>query len=263
MCDTIDVMNETLERYLTIKSPAQIEKMREAGRVAAEILRLTADRVEPGITTGELDRIAHKLIVDRDAIAASLGYRGFPRSICTSVDNVVCHGIPNDKEKLKEGSIINLDIAVIVDGWYGDNSVTVAVGKCDDAKLKLMRVAKECMERAIAMVKPGLRTRELGAIIEDHARANGFTSVKEFVGHGIGWGYHEPPQILHYRNTEPCIRLRPGMTFTIEPMINAGTSRVVLDQKDGWTVRTADNSPSAQFEHTILVTESGHEILTR
>lgn len=256
-------MNETLELYVTIKGPEQIEKMRAAGRLAAQALRHTVAAVTPGITTADLDSIAYKFIRENGGRPASLGYKGFPKSICTSVNDVVCHGIPSEKERLNEGDIINLDVAVILDGWYGDNSVTIPVGQCDEFKHRLMTVTRECMERAIAHVKPGIRTRELGGIIEEHAAANGFTTVKEFVGHGIGQGYHEPPQILHYKNNETSIRFKPGMIFTVEPMINAGRQDVMLDQSDGWTVRTCDRSLSAQFEHTVLVTDTGHEILTR
>lgn len=250
------------DRYVTIKTPKEIEKMRKACHLAAAALKHTVAEVKPGISTGELDRIAHKFIVDQGATPASLNYLGFPKSICTSVNDVVCHGIPNDKEILREGDIINLDIAVILDGWYGDNSVTVPVGPVSPIAEKLLVTARECMEKAIAHVKRGIRTRELGEIIENHAKSRGFSSVKDFVGHGIGQTYHEPPQILHYKNSEPSIRLSPGMTFTIEPMINVGLPYVNVDRVDGWTARTRDKSLSAQFEHTILVTDHGHEILT-
>lgn len=249
------------EQFITIKSSAEILRMRAACKLAAEALKYTAGVVKPGISTGMLDRLAMEFILERGAVPASLGYRGFPKSICTSVNDVVCHGIPSDNEFLREGDIVNIDIAVILDGFHGDNSVTVPVGKIDEMSFKLITTTKGALDAAIQIVKPGLRTRAIGAVIDDYVHERGFTSVKEFVGHGIGLGYHEPPMILHYKNKEASIRLQPGMTFTIEPMINVGSCETQM-MDDGWTVKTADGTRSAQFEHTILVTETGFEILT-
>lgn len=254
--------DKLMNEYVTIKNEEQIFKMRAAGKLAAQALRHTASFVRPGISTGELDKIAHQFIIEHKAIPASLNYKGFPKSICTSVNNVVCHGIPSNKEILKNGDIINIDVAVILDGWYGDNSSTEAVGTISSNAMHLVETTKLATMTAIKHVKPGIRIREIGAIIEDIARVAGLSSVKEFVGHGIGQGYHEPPQVLHYKNNDPCIRLKEGMTFTIEPMLNEGSGLVILDSADGWTVRTQDGSLSAQFEHTVLVTSTGFEILT-
>jgi methionyl aminopeptidase len=236
--------------------------MRAAGKLAAQALKHVASHVKPGLSTGALDDIARQFIIQHNATPASLNYKGFPKSICTSMNNVVCHGIPSYTEILKDGDIINLDVAVILDGWYGDNSQMCSVGVISDADKKLIDTTELSLVKAIEIVKPGIRTRDIGAIIEDVATSNGCTSVQEFVGHGIGENYHEDPQILHYRNVEPSVRLQPGMIFTIEPMLNAGSRDVILDDSDGWTVRTRDGNKSAQFEHTILVTETGFEILT-
>lgn len=254
-------MNEINEKYMTIKTPIEIEKMRKACKLAAQALDHVKRAVKPNITTGKLDEIAHDFIIKNGGIPASLNYKGFPKSICTSVNDVVCHGIPSFNEILRDGDIVNVDIAVIVDGYHGDNSLTLPVGNIDPKASLLLNVANDCLNLAINHIKPGVRTREIGEIIELNAARFGFTSVREFVGHGIGRGYHEPPQILHYKNSEQAFRLKPGMTFTIEPMINAGYPFVKMDN-DGWTARTVDGSLSAQFEHTILVTETGHEILT-
>lgn len=255
------VFHETVPPYVTIKTPEQVDRMRRSCRLAAQALQHTLNAVAPGISTGELDMIAFEFMVTHGASSSSLGYKGFPRAICTSVNDVVCHGIPSDDVVLKDGDIINVDLALCLDGWHGDNSATVVVGQGNELAKKLVRVTRECLGKAISIVKPGLRTREIGAVIEDHATANGFSTVRDYVGHGIGIGYHELPEILHYRNAEPCVRLRPGMVFTIEPMICVGKPDTFVDP-DGWTVKTSDGLLSAQHEHTILVTETGYEILT-
>lgn len=256
------------EEYVSIKSEREISLMRRASWIAAQALQETLRAAKPGVTTAELDRIAHRFIAEAGAVPASLGYgrtydrMAFPKSICTSVNDVVCHGIPSETTVLKHGDIINVDIAVIVEGYHGDTSATVPVGTCSEQAQRLIDVTRRALNAAIAHVKPGVRTREFGTIIEDIAVAAGFSTVRDFVGHGVGRAYHEPPQILHCRNDGPSVRLRPGMTFTIEPMLNIGSAEVLLDKRDGWTVYTSDGSLSAQFEHTILVTPEGHEILT-
>jgi len=246
---------------VTIKTPDEIEKMRVAGRLAGEVLRMIRPHVQPGITTGELDRICHDYIVnDQHAIPAPLNYRGFPKSICTSVNHVVCHGIPGDK-KLKKGDMLNIDITVIKDGWHGDTSKMYFVGEPSVAAQRLARISHECMCIGIDMVRPGVQLGDIGHAIQTHAESNHCTIVREYCGHGIGREFHEDPQVLHYGKPGAGLRLEPGMTFTIEPMVNAGRRHTRL-LPDGWTVVTKDHSLSAQWEHTILVTKDGHEVLT-
>lgn len=246
---------------VTIKTAEEIEKMRIAGRLAAEVLEMIESHVQVGITTNELDKICHDYIVnEQQAIPAPLDYHGFPKSICTSVNQVICHGIPNEK-RLKNGDMINIDITVIKDGWHGDTSKMFFVG---EASIKAKRVAKisyECLSKAIALVKPGARLGDIGAVIQQHAESNNYSVVQEYCGHGIGEKFHEDPQVLHYGKADTGLTLEAGMIFTIEPMINIGKRNVKL-MKDGWTVVSKDRSLSAQWEHTILVTETGHEILT-
>jgi len=246
---------------VSIKTAEQIEKMHIAGRLAAEVLEMIEPHVQVGITTNELDKICHDYIVnEQHAIPAPLDYHGFPKSICTSVNQVICHGIPNEK-RLKNGDMINIDITVIKDGWHGDTSKMFFVG---DASIQAKRVAKvsyECMSKGIALVKPGARLGDIGAVIQQHAESNHYSVVQEYCGHGIGEKFHEEPQVLHYGKADTGLVLEAGMIFTIEPMINVGKRNVKL-LKDGWTVVSKDRSLSAQWEHTILVTESGHEILT-
>ena len=246
---------------VTIKNDAEIARMREAGRLAAAVLEMIEPHVRPGVTTGELDRICHDYIVgEQDAIPAPLNYRGFPKSICTSVNNVICHGIPGDK-RLKKGDIINIDITVIKEGFHGDTSRMFFVGEPSILARRLCRVSRECMEKGIELVRPGARLGDIGHAIQQHARAHGFSVVREYCGHGIGRDFHEDPQVLHYGKPGTGMELEAGMTFTIEPMINAGRRETRL-MKDGWTVVTRDRSLSAQWEHTVLVTPEGHEILT-
>lgn len=247
---------------VSIKTPAEIEKMRLAGRLAAEVLEMIDPYVQPGITTAELDRICHDYIVNvQKAIPAPLNYRGFPKSICTSVNHVVCHGIPGNR-KLREGDIINIDVTVIKDGYHGDTSKMFYVGKPPARARRLVETTYECLRIGINMVRPGIRIGEIGAAIQRHAEAHNFSVVREYCGHGIGREFHEEPQVLHYATDDPGIELKEGMTFTIEPMINAGKRHVKL-LPDNWTVVTKDRSLSAQWEHTILVTSDGHEVLTR
>lgn len=245
-----------------IKTPPEIEKMRVAGRLAAEVLDMIRPHVIPGISTLELNDICHHFIVNiQDAIPAPLNYNGFPKSICTSLNHQVCHGIPSDK-KLKNGDIVNIDITVIKEGFHGDTSKMFYVGSPPLIAQRVSRISHECMKLAIEMVKPGVRLGDLGHAIQQHAEGNNCSVVREYCGHGIGRVFHEEPQVLHYGEANTGLVLEPGMTFTIEPMINAGKRQVKL-LSDGWTVVTKDHSLSAQWEHTILVTDSGYEVLTR
>ena len=246
---------------VTIKTPDEIAKMRVAGRLAAEILEMIEPYVVEGVTTEELNQRCHDYIVNvQHAIPAPLNYHGFPRSICTSVNHVVCHGIPNEK-RLKSGDIINLDITVIKDGYHGDTSKMFFIGTPSILAQRLVRISYECMKIGINMVRPGIHLGDIGYAIQQHAEAHHYSIVREYCGHGIGKEFHEDPQVLHYGTPGTLLKLEPGMIFTIEPMVNAGKRQVKL-MKDGWTVVTSDHSLSAQWEHTILVTETGHEVLT-
>jgi methionyl aminopeptidase len=245
-----------------IKTPQQIEKIRQAGHLAAEVLEMIEPYVKVGITTGELDQICHDYMVNKQkVIPASLNYRGFPKSICTSINHVICHGIPGDK-KLKDGDIINIDVTVIKNGYYGDTSKMFLVGKPSILARRLVKVAQECLYLGIKQVRPGAHLGNIGATIQKHAERHHFSVVQEYCGHGIGLKFHEDLQVLHYGESGTGIILKPGMTFTIEPMINAG-KRYIKILSDGWTVVTKDHSLSAQWEHTILVTETGYEVLTK
>jgi methionyl aminopeptidase len=247
---------------VTIKSPEEQQKMRLAGRLAADVLDMIEAHVTPGITTDQLDRLCHDFIVNQQkAIPANVGYNGFPKTICTSVNHVVCHGIPNDK-KLKAGDIINIDVTVLHDGFHGDTSRMYFVGKPTVLGERLVRVTRNAMWAAIGLVRPGARLGDIGHAIQTLAEGEGFSVVREYCGHGIGRIYHEDPQVLHYGEAGTGMVLRPGMTFTIEPMINAGKRHVKPPLEDGWTVVTKDHSLSAQWEHTILVTNEGYEVLT-
>ena len=245
-----------------IKDAEAIEKMRVAGRLAAEQLEMIEEYIKPGVTTGELDRICHEFTINKQhATPAPLNYRGFPRSICTSVNHVVCHGIPNEDKVLKDGDIVNIDVTPIKDGYHGDSSKTYFVGKPSVLAERLVAVTQECLYRGIRAVKPGARLGDIGHAIQSYAEKNRFSVVKEYCGHGIGRIFHDDPQVLHYGKPNTGMELKPGMIFTIEPMINAGKAAVKL-LPDEWTVVTKDHKLSAQFEHTILVTETGYEILT-
>jgi methionyl aminopeptidase len=246
---------------VTIKTAEEIEKMRVAGRLAAEVLDMITPRVVAGITTGELDQICHDYIIsEQQAVPAPLNYRGFPKSICTSVNHQVCHGIPGDK-KLKKGDIINIDITVIKDGYHGDTSRMFPVGETNLLAKRVTRISYECMWKGIDLVKPGIQLGDIGHVIQTHAESNNCSVVREYCGHGIGKVFHEDPQVLHYGKSGTGMRLEPGMTFTIEPMVNIGKRHTKL-LGDHWTVVTKDRSLSAQWEHTILVTDTGHEVLT-
>lgn len=247
---------------IIIKTPEQIEKMRIACRLAAAVLEMIEPYVKPGATTNQLNQICHDYIVNvQQAIPAPLNYHGFPKSICTSVNHVVCHGIPNDKA-LKKGDIVNIDITVIKDGYHGDTSKMFCIGDVPAHAQRLIDITYECLYKGIAMVKPGARLGDIGAVIQQHAEAHHYSVVREYCGHGIGEGFHEEPQVLHYGQAGTGAELKPGMIFTIEPMVNAGKRHVKLLKRDGWTVETTDKRLSAQFEHTILVTPTGYENLT-
>jgi len=247
---------------ITIKSSADIEKMRIAGRLAAEVLEMISEYVTAGITTGELDEICHNYITEhQQAIPAPLNYRGFPKSICTSVNHVVCHGIPSDK-KLKDGDIINIDVTVIKDGYHGDTSKMFYIGEPTIRAKRLVELTYQCMSDAIKLIKPGITLGDIGHCIQSLAESNNFSVVREYCGHGIGRVFHEDPQILHYGRPNSGLKLEKGMTFTIEPMVNIGKRHVKL-LPDEWTVVTKDRSLSAQWAHTVLVTDSGYEVLTQ
>jgi len=246
---------------VTIKNPEDQDKMRVAGRLAADVLDMIAEHVQPGITTAELDLICHQYIVGtQQAIPAPLNYRGYPKSICTSVNHVVCHGIPGDR-KLKHGDILNIDVTVIKEGFHGDTSRMFVVGEPPVMAERLMKVCFEAMWRGIRAIGPGARLGDIGHAVQTYAEGHRFSVVREYCGHGIGRVFHEDPQVLHYGTPGTGGELLPGMTITVEPMINAGRRNVKL-LADGWTVVTKDHSLSAQWEHTVLVTESGFEVLT-
>ncbi len=251
---------------VTIKTPEEIAKMRVAGRLAAEVLDFIAPHVRAGVTTGELDRLCHDYILNVQlATPAPLnyappGYQPFPKSICTSVNHVVCHGVPGEK-KLRAGDIVNLDITVIKDGYHGDTSRMFYLGQPSIQARRLCDITYECLWLGIDAVQPGGRLGDIGYAIQTHAEEHGYSVVREFCGHGIGRKFHEEPQVLHYGRPGTGLRLEPGMTFTIEPMINAGKPEI-RQLADGWTVVTKDHSLSAQWEHTVLVTDSGYEVLT-
>lgn len=246
---------------IVLKTPEDISKMRIAGQLAAEVLQVVREHIQEGVTTDTLDEICHKHIVEQQqAVPAPLNYRGFPRSICTSVNHVVCHGIPG-KKRLKRGDILNVDITVIKDGFHGDTSQMFFVGEPTIIAQRVSRVAYECLCIGIRAVRPGARLGDIGHAIQSHAEANHFSVVREYCGHGIGRAFHEDPQVLHYGKPGTGVQLQPGMTFTIEPMVNAG-KRFTRLLPDGWTVVTKDHSLSAQWEHTVLVTDSGCEVLT-
>ena len=245
-----------------LKTPDAIEKMRIVGALAARQLEMIEAHIKPGISTGELDRICHEFTVnEQHAIPAPLNYRGFPKSICTSVNHVVCHGIPSDDKILKNGDIINVDVTLIKDGFHGDTSKTFFVGEPSVLAERLTRVCQESMYKGIKQVRPGGYLGDIGHVIQRHAEKNRFGIVREYCGHGIGEVFHDEPQVLHYGKPGTGVELKAGMTFTIEPMLNAGKAAVKL-LPDEWTVVTKDHKLTAQWEHTVLVTETGYEILT-
>ena len=248
---------------ISIKSADQIDKMRIAGKLASSVLEMIGEHVKTGVTTEKLDQICHDFNVnDLDSIPAPLNYNGFPKSICTSVNNVVCHGIPDFQRKLKDGDILNIDVTVIKDGWHGDTSKMFLVGKSQPHNERLVKITQECLYKGIEQVKPGAYLGDIGNAIQVHAENNHYSVVEDYCGHGIGEIYHEDPQVLHYGQAGTGLELQEGMCFTIEPMINLGT-KYTKALSDGWTVETKDGRNSAQWEHTLVVTSSGYEVLTK
>lgn len=246
---------------VTIKKDGEIETMRRSGKLAAEVLLMIAPYIKPGVTTNQLNDRCHDFILDNGAIPAPLNYRGFPKSICTSVNDEICHGIPSER-KLRNGDIVNLDITTIVDGFHGDTNQTFFVGSPRKQAKKLVDATLEALHKAIAIVRPGARLGDIGATIQQYVEPKGYSVVREFCGHGIGRNFHEDPQVLHFGKFGQGMVLEEGMTFTIEPMINQGKPALkILDDK--WTAVTQDGALSAQYEHTILVTDNGHQVLTR
>lgn len=251
----------TVSNNVRIRSEAEMVMARRAGELAADVLRMIAQHVRPGITTGELDRICHDYIVDElKAIPANVGYHGYPKTILTSVNHVICHGIPSDK-RLKDGDIVNIDVAVMKDGWHGDTSRMYCVGEPGILARRLVRTTYEAMRAGILAVRPGATLGDVGHAIQSVAHRDGFSVVREYGGHGIGTVYHDEPQVLHYGRPGTGLVLEPGMIFTVEPMLNAGKPGT-MQLADGWTVVTKDRSLSAQWEHMVAVTENGFEILT-
>ena len=248
---------------ISLKTPEDIAKMRVSGALAAEVLQVVAPHVKAGVSTAELDRICHDHIVNvQKAIPANVGYKGFPATLCTSVNNVICHGIPSESKILKDGDIINIDVTVIKDGFHGDTSRMYMVGTPSVMAQRLVRVTREAMFRGIRVVRPGATLGDVGHAIQSFVESERFSVVREYCGHGIGRVYHEDPQVLHYGQPGTGVELKKGMTFTIEPMVNEGSRHTRL-MPDGWTVVTKDRSLSAQWEHTVLVTETGFDVLTR
>ncbi len=243
-----------------IKTPEEIEQMRPACRHAADTLVMIEPHIHPGMSTDDINDLVHAFTINANAIPAPLNYHGFPKSVCTSVNHVVCHGIPGNK-KLKEGDIINIDVTSIIDGWHGDTSKTFYVGKPTVKGKKVTEVSRKALEIAIASARPGATLGDIGHVIQSYVESEKCSVVREYCGHGIGRGFHEDPQVLHYGKPGTGLRLKPGMVFTIEPMVNLGKAGVKV-LRDGWTVVTRDKSLSAQFEHTIAITETGAEILT-
>ncbi|QVL58199.1 MAG: methionyl aminopeptidase [Simkaniaceae bacterium] len=254
---------EYFKKYqIVLKTPEQIEGIRASGKLAATILKKVCAKAKEGVTTQELDDYAMELHKEAGAIPAPLGYGEppFPKGICTSLNEVICHGIPND-QPLVNGDIMNIDVTSVLNGYYGDCSAMVTIGEISEEKQKVVDVSYECLMRAIKILKPGILVSDIGQVIEDYATSEGCSVVNQFVAHGVGIEFHEAPQIAHCYNTMD-IPLAAGMTFTIEPMINAGVREGEIDLKDHWTARTLDGKPSSQWEHTLLITDDGYEILT-
>lgn len=245
-----------------IKTPEQIEGIRRSGKINTGVLDLVAAEIKAGMSTAQIDKLVYEYTCDHGAIPAPLNYEGFPKSVCTSVNEVVCHGIPSEEEILEEGDIINVDVSTILDGYYSDASRMFIIGKTTPEKEKLVRVAKECLEIGMQVAKPYSFVGDIGHAIERHAKKNGFSVVRDLCGHGVGLEFHEDPEVPHFGKKGTGMLLVPGMVFTIEPMINMGTWKVFVDEEDDWTVVTEDELPSAQWEHTFLMTEKGLQILT-
>ena len=248
---------------ISIKSKNDIEKLRSAGQLAADVLNMITKYVKPGISTGELDEICHDFIVnEQKAIPANIGYNGYEKTSCISVNQVICHGIPSQNKILKDNDIVNIDVTVLKDGWYGDTSKMFLVGKTQPHNEKLVSITQECLYKAIEIAKPGVTLGDIGHIIQTHAEKNHYSVVEDYCGHGIGEVYHEDPQVLHFGRPGTGVELVEGMCFTIEPMINQGTKYTKM-LSDGWTVETKDGRNSAQWEHTIAITSDGCDVLTK
>ena len=248
---------------ISIKNKNDIEKLRNAGQLAANVLNMITEHVKPGISTGKLDDICHEFIVnEQKAIPANIGYNGYEKTSCISVNQVICHGIPNKNKILKDNDIVNIDVTVLKDGWYGDTSKMFLVGKTQPHNEKLVSVTQECLYKAIEIAKPGVTLGDIGHVIQSHAEKNHYSVVEDYCGHGIGKVYHEDPQVLHFGRPGTGIELVEGMCFTIEPMINQGTKYTKI-LSDGWTVETKDGRNSAQWEHTIAITSNGCDVLTK
>lgn len=247
---------------IIIKTPEQIEGIRKSSQLAGNCLKMISEYIKEGVSTGYLDKIIHEYICDHKAIPATLNYHGFPKSCCISLNDVICHGIPDEKTIIKNGDIFNIDVTTILDGYYGDTSTMFTLGEVAPKVEELIIDTEEMMYLAIDEVKPGNRFGAIGYAIERYARRKKYGVVYEFCGHGIGLEFHEDPQVEHIGKRTEGAKFKPGMTFTIEPMINLGRAKAVIDKNDGWTARTIDGKHSAQFEHTVLVTETGVEILT-
>lgn len=245
-----------------IKTPEQIEGIRRSGVVNTGVLDLVASEIKVGMSTAEIDRLVHEYTLDHGAVPAPLGYEGFPKSVCTSINEVVCHGIPSDEEILEEGDIVNVDVSTILDGYYSDASRMFVIGQTTSEKQRLVDVARECLTVGMEAARPFGFVGDIGNAIQRHAHKNGFSVVRDLCGHGVGLEFHEDPEVEHFGRKGTGMLLVPGMVFTIEPMINMGTYEVFVDEEDGWTVVTEDELPSAQWEHTFLMTEQGLEVLT-
>ena len=246
-----------------IKTAAQIEGIRKAGQINGQVLDAVDQIIKPGISTEEINRVVHETTIRLGGTPATLGFEGYPKSVCTSVNDVICHGIPSEDQILMEGDIINVDATTIVDGYYGDASRMYCIGQVSEQAEKLVRVTKECLDLSLKEVKPESFLGNIGAVIQAHARENGFSVVADICGHGVGVGFHEKPYVCHVGKRNTGMMLFPGMIFAIEPMINAGRQDWFVDEDDGWTIYTDDGSLSAQWEYTILVTETGYEILSK
>ncbi|MGQ9426092.1 type I methionyl aminopeptidase [Gilvimarinus sp. F26214L] len=246
---------------VSIKTPEEIEIMRKAGRIAAKVLEQIGEYVQPGVTTARLDELCNEMIQAEGAVSACIGYRGFPKAVCTSVNQVVCHGIPSEKKVLKNGDIINIDVTVIYEGFHGDTSKMFFAGEPAPHSERLVKITQECLYKGIEVVRPGATLGDIGHVIQQHAESNYYSVVRDYCGHGTGRVFHEEPQVMHYGKPGAGLTLQEGMTFTIEPMINAGKHQTKL-KRDGWTVETRDGRLSAQWEHTLAVTGDGVEVLT-
>lgn len=259
----LSMRGEEIPSHAMIRNDEQIEKIRESAKINTAVLDEVSKHIHVGMTTQEIDDIVYAFTTSHGAIPAPLNYEGFPKSVCTSVNNEICHGIPSDQVILKEGDIVNVDVSTIYNGYYSDASRMFCIGKVSPEAKRLVDVTKECLYKGIETVRPFSHIGDIGAAIEAHAKANGYSVVVEFVGHGVGIDFHEDPMVPHYGVAGTGMVLVPGMTFTIEPMINQGTASLYIDRENNWTSYTGDGKLSAQWEHMLLVTEDGYEILSK